>query len=297
MQTTIEKELDRARQRLLEVPFCPPTREANLLLGHVLGLNEAQLLTRGGELLSQDAEQKFERLLERRLQGEPVAYLFGEKEFYGHDFQVDRRVLIPRPETEHLIDAVLALGLPKQVRILDLGTGSGCIAVTLARELPTSRITAVDLSVAALTIASANAHRYGVEDRVHFVAADLTTGLTLEEFDLIVSNPPYIDPAEFGSLSAEIRHFEPELALISPNNSLSVLTSIIRQCSQAQTAPPLVLEMGYGQLDDLTQFAKGLGFQITTMIEDYSGIPRTVVLDRSTAAGTSDFSGTSSGGR
>ncbi|MEE8367798.1 MAG: peptide chain release factor N(5)-glutamine methyltransferase [Thermoanaerobaculia bacterium] len=290
VQTTIESELDRARQRLLVAPFCPPTREANLLLGHILGLDEAQLLAHDSEPLAPAAELEFARLLERRLLGEPVAYLVGTKEFYGYTFQVDRRVLIPRPETEHLIGAALSLGLPDRARILDLGTGSGCIAVTLALELPSARITAVDLSLGALVVAAANADRHGVGDRVHFAAAHLTTGLALEYFDLIVSNPPYIGPEELESLSTEIRHFEPELALIAPLDSLSVLTSIMRQCSRVRTAPPLVLEIGYGQLDDLSQLAERMHFQVTTVIEDYSGIPRTLVLDRSAASKASNSS-------
>jgi release factor glutamine methyltransferase len=278
-QSTIESELNRARQLLHAAPFRPPPREANLILGHVLGLNEAQLLARGSTPLTRVAEEEFRALLERRLQGEPVAYLVGVKEFYGRDFRVDPRVLIPRPETEHLIEVALSLALPENARILDLGTGSGCIAVTLALELPAAKITAIDLSVGALAVASSNAQLHRVENRVHLAGAHLATGLAVDRFDLIVSNPPYIGPEEFTSLSTEIRHFEPKLALIAPGDSLSILSAILGQCSHTGHRQPIVLEIGYGQLDSLVELATEKHFQVTSVTKDYAGVPRTVVLN------------------
>jgi UDP-N-acetylglucosamine 1-carboxyvinyltransferase len=175
----------------------------------VLGLSEAQVLARGRQPAGATAQRLFLALLERRLGGEPVAYLLGEREFYGRSFAVDRRVLVPRPETEHLVEAALAARLPRSPRILDLGTGSGCLAVTLALELPAARLVATDLSPGALAVAAANVRRWGVEGRVGLAAADLFAGLDLAAFDLVVSNPPYIDRREAPTLSPEVVDFEP----------------------------------------------------------------------------------------
>src|SRR4029079_11845729 len=143
---TIRQLLAEARPRLAATSFGAPPREALLLLGHVLGLSEAQALARGDSDVPARAEARFRELLERRLTGEPAAYLMGEREFYGRPFFVDSRVLIPRPETEHVVEEALAASLPKRPRILDVGTGSGCLAVTLALEIPGSCVVATDLS-------------------------------------------------------------------------------------------------------------------------------------------------------
>ena len=157
VHSTVQGLLVEARRRLAAAPFAPPAREAGLLLAHALGVSEAQVLARHDEDVPAAAADRFLALLERRLAGEPFAYLTGEREFYGRGFRVDRRVLIPRPETEHLVEAALALPLPPGPRILDLGTGSGCLAVTLAAELPAATVVATDLSLAALAVARANA--------------------------------------------------------------------------------------------------------------------------------------------
>ncbi len=221
MPSTVGQLLAAARRLLAATPFGAPPREASLLLGRVLGLSEAQLLARDREPMAADAAARFEALLARRLAGEPVAYLTGEKEFWGRPFRVDRRVLIPRPETEHVVEAALAERLPERPRLLDVGTGSGCLAVTLALELPGARVAATDLSPAALALAAANARALGAGARVSFLAADLAAGLDLGAFDLVVSNPPYIDPAELPELSPEVCAFEPRLALSPPARAIS----------------------------------------------------------------------------
>ena len=193
LAVTVRQLLADARARLGTAAFASP-REAHLLLGHVLGLGEASLLARDDAAVSEDDSARFTALIERRLAGEPVAYLVGSKEFFGRPFAIDRRVLVPRPETEHLVEAALALAgsLPPRPRILDIGTGSGCIAVTLALELPASRVAATDRSPAALAVAQRNANALGAH--VEFVAADWASTLRAECFDLVVSNPPYLDP-------------------------------------------------------------------------------------------------------
>ena len=226
---TIRELLAEARPRLAATPFGAPPREAALLLARVLGLTEARLLARDREEVPPAALERFRSLLERRLTGEPVAYLFGEREFYGRDFRVDSRVLIPRPETEHVVEAALAEPLPPRPWILDVGAGSGILAVTLALEVPGARAVTTDLSPGALAVAAGNARRLGA--RVLPVRTDLTAGLDLSRFDLVVSNPPYIDPADAPGLSPEVCNFEPSLALFAPGSGDSILARLFSLCA------------------------------------------------------------------
>lgn len=293
---TIGDLLAEAKARLRAASFTPPPREANLLLGHVLGLAEARLLARTDEPVPAAAETDFRALFARRLTGEPVAYLIGEREFYGRPFAVDRRVLVPRPETEHLVEEVLARtgDLPPDARVLDVGAGSGAIAVTLALERPRWRVTATDLSPAALAVARDNARRLGLSTsrgaRLRLVACDLTSALRLDPFDLLVSNPPYVPEEEAAILSPEVRDFEPHAALFSPadraaaDGPLPGTGIASRLLEQAASLPPgaeVVLEIGHGQLDGLRSVAPRHGWRVARAIEDYAGIPRVVRLERS----------------
>src|SRR4051812_41376755 len=208
---TIGQLLAEARPLLAATPFGASPREARLLLGHVLGLSEARMIARQETEVPPEAERRFRDLLARRLAGEPVSYLTGEREFWGRSFAVDSRVLIPRPETEHLVEVALSEWLPEQPWILDVGTGSGILAVTLALETPGSRVVATDLSPGALAVAAGNARRLGAGPQVSLVRTDLTAGLDLSRFDLVVSNPPYVDRAEMPEMSPEVYDFEPHL--------------------------------------------------------------------------------------
>lgn len=226
-------------------------------------------------------ERRFRELLERRLTGEPVAYLLGEREFFGRPFFVDDRVLIPRPETEHVVELALSERLPASPWILDVGTGSGCLAVTLALEIPGSMVVASDLSAGALAVASKNAQRHGVAERVLRVGMDLLTGLDLSRFDLAVSNPPYIDWSEAGELSPEVCSFEPHLALFSPGTGDSTLARLFAQCGAGlRPGVALIVEIGSGQLDVARRQAEAPGLQLAEVRQDYAGIPRTLVLRR-----------------
>ena len=190
---------------------------AAVLLCHVLGIDKVELVAHSEEKVPQKAEAELEALLERRLSGEPLAYLLGSREFYGRDFFVDSSTLIPRPETEHLIDEALEFFRNRSdVRFLDLGTGSGCLAVTLAAERRSWRGMAVDLSPEALNVARRNAGKYGVSEAVTFLHADFTKALPLEpcSFDLVISNPPYISEEEYAGLDPGVRNFEPRSALV-----------------------------------------------------------------------------------
>ncbi len=277
---TIGQLLAAARLRLAATPFGASTREARLLLGHVLGLSEAQVLAREDGEVFPAAERRFRELLERRLTGEPVAYLLGEREFYGRAFHVDSRVLIPRPETEHVVEAALAERLPPKPRILDVGTGSGCLAVTLALELPGSRIVATDLSPGALAVAAKNARRLGAADQVSFVRTDLTAGLDLSGFDLVVSNPPYVDRSEMPEISPEVHEFEPHLALFPPGAGDAVLARLFACCAGLRSGIALAVEIGRGQIDAARRHAAAAGLELAGVRQDYSGIPRVLVLRR-----------------
>jgi release factor glutamine methyltransferase len=279
-EPTVRDLLQAARPRLAATAFGAPTREAGLLLGYVTGLSEAQILAHPERPVGEAEAARFGEILERRLTGEPVAYLLGEREFYGRTFHVDRRVLIPRPETEHVVEAALALGLQERARIVDVGTGSGCLAVTLALEMPGSRVVATDLSTGALAVAAGNARRHGVEDRVHLVGADLLTGLDLSRFDLVVSNPPYIDVAEAPSLSPEVCNFEPHLALFSPGAGDSTLARLFTESAGLPSGAALVVEIGYGQLDAARRHASASTLHLAGTCKDYSGTPRVLTLRR-----------------
>lgn len=270
--------LARARERLAAAPFAP-RREALLLLGHVLGLSEAQVLARPERAVPAAAAARFGELIERRLGGEPVAYLTGRREFYGRRFAVDRRVLIPRPETEHVVEAALAAPLPPRPRVLDVGTGSGCLAVTMALELPGARVVATDASPAALAVAAANARRLGAGG-VRFAAADRYAALDLSAFDLVVANPPYIDPAEAGSLSPEITRFEPHGALFAGERGEAMLAGLIDGAAGLRAGASLVLEIGEGQLPAVERHAVPSILHLAAVIDDYAGIPRAVRLQR-----------------
>ena len=258
-------------------PFASP-REAHLLLGQVLGLGEASLLARDDAELSDDDAARFAALLERRLAGEPIAYLVGSKEFFGRPFAVDRRVLVPRPETEHIVEAVLELAesLPPLPRVLDLGTGSGCIAVTLALELSASRVTATDRSQAALAVARANAHALGA--RVDFLAAEWAGPLRVESFDLLVSNPPYLDPR--GPVMPEVAAWEPPSALWAGPDGLDAYRELLIGLAAARPGTPLLLEIGVGQAAPLAELAAITGWRIATVHRDLAGIERVVELRR-----------------
>ena len=208
---------------------------AELLLCHVLGLDRVGLIIHSDVALNDAETARLEALLTRRLSGEPVAYLLGSREFYGRDFAVDSHTLIPRPETEHLIEEALAYFAGREtVRFLDLGTGSGCIAVTLAAESPSWQGTAVDISAGALAVASANAQSHGVAPRIAFLQADFTQDLPFEpaSFDLVVSNPPYISEEEYAGLDSGVRDFEPRSALVPGPSGMEHPEAVERKARQ-----------------------------------------------------------------
>lgn len=278
---TIGELLRAGRARLSAAPLAPPSREAALLLGRVLGLSEAQVLARDERPVDPSDALRFEEWIERRAGGEPVAYLLGEREFYGRVFRVDPRVLIPRPETEHLIERALATPLPSHPRILEVGAGSGCIAVTLACELPAARLVATDLSAGALAVARSNAIRLGAAVRVAWVRTDLFAGIALDTIDLLVSNPPYVDRTEAAEMSPEVCNFEPHLALFPPGGGgVETISRLLASAAPLRPGVRVLLEIGRGQLEAVESSARAAGFDLLAAQPDYAGIPRVAVLAR-----------------
>jgi len=249
-----------------------PRRDAELLLMQVLGCDRAYLLTRPEAKLTSTQAATYDELLARRTRHEPIQYITGEQEFFGLKFRVTPDVLIPRPETEHLVEAALArIDRKARLRIADIGTGSGAIAVALAHALPQAHITALDVSLAALALAQNNAARHHVSDRIRFCESDLLGGVAGASFDMIVSNPPYVPQDEV--LDPQVRDFEPALALFAGSAGLDVYRRLI---PQAQTAlipgAWLLLEIGHGQRDALAQLLAG--WNGVSFIDDLQGIPR-----------------------
>ncbi len=253
-----------------------PRREAALLLGEVLGLAEAQLYARADDDVPEQAAVSYGQLVRRRADRVPMAYLLGRREFYGRTFAVDPRVLIPRPETEHLVESALNC-IGDGARVLDVGTGSGCIAVTLALERPDSRIVATDLSPGALAVAAANCREHGVGDRVRLVRADLLAALRPGVFDVVVSNPPYVDVGEWPSLMPEIRDHEPPEALFA-GDGLDFYRRLFAAGSFLHAGQRLLVEIGKGQLDAARELAEQGGFEEEWVVADLAGIPRVLGL-------------------
>ena len=279
--TTVGELVREGREELRRIGLEAAGREAARLLGGLLDWNEARVLARDGDPVPPETERRFRDLLGRRRDGEPVAYLLGEREFFGRPFAVDSRVLIPRPETEHLVELALAVPLPARARALDIGTGSGCLAVTLAAERPSWSVVATDLSIAALDVARANARRHGVGERVHCVAADLCGGLDLRTFDVVVGNPPYVEEGVVPFLSPDVRDFEPRVALVGGAGGLETMARLLEQLTALRAGVSVALEFGFGQAVPVaTLVAREDAFEAIEIRTDLAGIERNVVFRR-----------------
>ena len=251
-----------------------PASEARLFLGSLLDCSTAQIAAYPERSLAPSLGARFAELLERRAAGEPVAYLLGLREFFGRNFRVTPAVLIPRPETELIVELVLGrvAAADAAPTILDLGTGSGALAVTLALELPTARVTAVDLSAAALGVAALNAERLCA--RVRLVASNWFSAVDEKGFDFIVSNPPYIAVGDPHLADGDVR-FEPPGALASGLTGLDDLARITAT-APAFLAPGgwLMMEHGYDQAAAVRALLAGAGFEAIESARDLAGIER-----------------------
>lgn len=242
--------------------------------------NRAWLLAHWNNPTTHVAEHR--SLIQRRAAGEPVQYIVGETEFYGLPFRVTRDVLIPRPETEHLVEKAIQLAQQfERPRIVDVGTGSGAIAVALAHNLPQAEIAAIDISPRAIDIAQENASRNGVANRIRCLYGDLLAPVASEQFDIVVSNPPYVPETDRASLSIEVRDHEPATALFSGDDGLDLIRKLIPQAF-AVLAPggALLMEFGYGQWPAINSMLEDSGFQQIDFIPDLQSIPRIAVGKR-----------------
>lgn len=270
--TTVAAALAAAREKL-------PASEARLLLGHVLRRDTGWLIAHDDHALDEDGLLAFASLVARRSAGEPIAYLLKIREFYGRDFTVSPAVLIPRPETELLVDVVrnevMRVGTDaagETTRILDLGTGSGCIAITLALECPRAAVTAVDCSAAALEVAARNAATLGA--KVRFLQSDWFLALAGERFDVIVGNPPYIAAGDPHLARGDLRH-EPARALASGADGLDAIRHIIAAAPEYLASNgSLWMEHGYDQAEAIAELLAASGFTSIEQHRDLAGIVR-----------------------
>jgi release factor glutamine methyltransferase len=249
-------------------------RDVDLLLSDLLGRPLTYLIAHGDEMTD---PRPLERLLKRRFRGEPLQYIRQKSDFFSREFYVDDRVLIPRPETEILVETALE-NAGRQALVVDVGTGSGCIAISIERSVPGARVIGVDISAAALAVASINRRR--LASRIMLVASDLLAAVP-GPIDLIVSNPPYVAAGDLNGLAPEVRQYEPRLALTPGPQGLETIDRIAAE-GREKLAPRgrLVMEVGYGQEAGVRAVAKDRGYQVVSFVPDLAGIPRVVVLSR-----------------
>jgi release factor glutamine methyltransferase len=257
-----------------------PRLDVELLLCLVLGVDRVRLLIDADRPLDKAELTRYRELHQRRRAGEPVAYLLGRREFYGRVFRVDARVLIPRPETELLVEVGLARTrhLSLSARVLDLCTGSGCVAITLARERPTTRVAGSDLSPGAIAVARDNAVRLGAAANTAFFVSDLFAAVDPRcRFDLVTANPPYIPAPELPTLQVDIRGFEPHLALVGGEDGLDVVRRIVED-APAFLAPGgvLAMELASGQAPEVAALLEKAGYREVAIAKDLGGHERVV---------------------
>lgn len=286
---TIAEALRTAAQRLRAALVPNDLLDAQALLAFALGRDRTWLIVNYREPLESARREEFTALIERRSTGEPLQYITGRQEFFGYDFEVTPAVLIPRPESELIVEEVIRLAATERLPaaappiIVDVGTGSGCLAVAIAREVEGVRIQAIDLSAAALEVARRNIARNGVADRIEVLAGDLLgpLGDSGEKAWMIVSNPPYIAATEMPELQREVRDWEPRLALTDGHDGLSLYRRLLAAAPRfLLPGGYLICEIGFGQSDSLRAMVGPDDWEEPRFIPDLQGIPRTLVIRR-----------------
>ena len=257
----------RYREEALRRGISP--RDVDLLLGDLTGKPLSHLIAHGDEPVDAGA---LEEMLRRRFAGEPLQYIRGRTEFFSREFLVDDRVLIPRPETELLVEAAIAR-TPRGGRVVDIGAGSGCIAISIERSRPDLRVFAVDVSLGALAMAASNRRRLG--SPVTLAAMNVLDSMR-GSFDVVVSNPPYIAEADVETLATEVRDYEPRLALTPGPRGTEIIEHILAAAGRAV----VMLEIGFGQEAAIRDLAAAHGLHVEDLLPDLAGIPRVVVLSK-----------------
>jgi release factor glutamine methyltransferase len=274
---TVRDALAASVDALTAVGVDQPRLDAELLLGEAMGCERAVLLADGGAEVPPPAARRFGEMVRRRLRREPVAYILGRKGFRSLELAVDRRVLIPRPETELLVELALE---EKPASVLDVGTGSGAIALAVADELPSCAVTATDTSSGALEVARTNSERLGLTDRVRFLEGTLPPS---ESFDLVLANLPYVSERDWPSLRPEVSKWEPREALLAGPDGLDAYRTLIPDCGRAfvsiaaKSSAALAVEVGEGQAEAVGALMREVGFGGIERQRDLAGIERVVV--------------------
>jgi release factor glutamine methyltransferase len=275
----VKEAMQSAIRRLQEAQVGSPRLNAETLLMFVLGCDRAYLYAHDERVLSADEQLRYDEALTQRAHGIPAQYITGHQEFWGMDLLVTPAVLVPRPETEHLIETVLELAGAEggrggeRLRIIDVGTGSGCIALALAQELPTAEVEATDVSEEALEIARGNASRHNLQQRVRFRRCDLLGEFEAASFDFVVSNPPYVGRWDAETVEAQVRKFEPEAAVFAGETGMEVIERLLPQARSAlKPGGWLVMEIGHssrGRVEPLVE-----DWAEARFIPDLQGIAR-----------------------
>jgi release factor glutamine methyltransferase len=290
---SVAERLAQARAQLEAAGLSPADAafDAEVLARHVMQWDRAQLIVQVRDAEPPAFADRLGALVARRVRREPVAQIIGHREFWGLEFEVTPDVLVPRPETEIIVEEAIDFARAEGCRtVVDVGTGSGCLAVAIAHEIAGARLVAIDVSTAALAVARRNAARHGVADRIRFLHGNVLDSLPSPSdpspsgdarVDLIVSNPPYVREGDAPGLSAEVRDHEPHAALFGGKDGFDVIRQLLHQAA-SRLAPSgrLVIEFGFGHGDQMIQLAETTGWTILRVRDDLQGIPRTIVLTR-----------------
>ena len=286
--TSIAEAILQGAHDLRRAGVSEPRREAGSLLAHALGQDRTFIVSHADDSISEEQLERFRDDLAARVGRKPLQYITGHQEFYGLDFEVNQDVLIPRPETELLVDLAIKSPPTPDVApfICDVGTGSGCVAITLLQQLPRARAVAIDISAAALMVAKRNAARHVVTDRIEFIESDCFAELDplKTKFDLIVSNPPYVTEGALAGLQREVRDFEPRLALMAGPDGLAVINRLLLAAPAFLKAGGLFLfEIGFDQsaaIERLMKEPAAGAWKLLGIHPDLQGIPRVVALEK-----------------
>jgi release factor glutamine methyltransferase len=283
---TISDLVNGARQRLIQAGISAnlATLDAEVLARRVLGWDTARFLSDRHEDATTSFLLNYEHYVARRMRREPISYIIGTREFWNLDFEVTPDVLIPRPETELIVEEALDIFKGQhdaRSLLVDVGTGSGVLAIVLAKELPAARVVATDVSAGALRVARRNAERHGVADRITFVETSFLDGLEASA-DLIVSNPPYVPAVSAPGLTPEVLHYEPSVAVFGGDDGLDGLRRVLEDSiARLATNGWLIVEFGYGQEDGVRSIVEGLpALSLVKIRADLQDIPRTAVLQK-----------------